>query len=146
MPAMSPEKLLERLSRGKPVRGHRVATAQMRTCGKCAASRIIDAFVPEGMRDWAVARMSARESGWDEIVQRAQTLPMLAPRQVILRAKTRNRWNGWGIKRASRFSRCSAIISTRPRRLPCWFWKRHPPSISASAFTNSWPRKPLWWN
>jgi DNA polymerase-3 subunit delta len=28
--------------------------------------------------------MSARESGWDEIVQRAQTLPMMAPVQVIL--------------------------------------------------------------
>ena len=46
--------------------------------------QIVEAFVPEGARDWAVARSSARESGWDEILQRAQTLPMLAPRQVII--------------------------------------------------------------
>ncbi len=46
--------------------------------------RIVEAFVPEGARDWAVARRSAREAGWDEILQRAQTLPMLAPRQVII--------------------------------------------------------------
>ena len=46
--------------------------------------RVLDAFVPEGVRDWAVARLSAREAGWDEILQRAQTLPMLAPRQVII--------------------------------------------------------------
>ena len=47
-------------------------------------NKIIEACVPEAARDWAVARLSAREAGWDEILQRAQTLPMLAPRQVII--------------------------------------------------------------
>ena len=28
--------------------------------------------------------LSAREAGWDEILQRAQMLPMLSPRQVII--------------------------------------------------------------
>ena len=39
---------------------------------------------PKELRDWALARLSAREAGWDEILQRAQTLPMLAQRQVII--------------------------------------------------------------
>ncbi len=38
----------------------------------------------ESARAWAVARLSAREAGWDEILQRAQMLPMLSPRQVII--------------------------------------------------------------
>ena len=47
-------------------------------------SKIIEVCVPEAARDWAVARMSAREAGWDEILRRAETMPMLAPRQVIV--------------------------------------------------------------
>jgi DNA polymerase-3 subunit delta len=46
-------------------------------------SRITNAYVQEGLRDWAIGHISAREAGWDEIVQRAQTLPMLAPVQVL---------------------------------------------------------------
>ncbi len=46
-------------------------------------NKIVEACVPEGVRDWAVARISAREAGWDEIVGRASTMPMLAERQVI---------------------------------------------------------------
>jgi DNA polymerase-3 subunit delta len=47
-------------------------------------ARILDACVPEAARAWAVARLSAREIGWDEILQRAQMLPMLSRRQVII--------------------------------------------------------------
>lgn len=47
-------------------------------------NKIIEATVPEGVRDWALARISAREAGWDEILGRAATMPMLAERQVIL--------------------------------------------------------------
>jgi DNA polymerase III delta subunit len=46
-------------------------------------NKIVEACVPEGVRDWAVARISAREAGWDEIAGRASTMPMLAERQVI---------------------------------------------------------------
>ena len=83
MPAASPEKLLEKLSQGKPVPAIVLQGTDSYLRETCR-NRIIDAFVPEGMRDWAVARLSARESGWDEILQRAQTLPMLAPIQVLL--------------------------------------------------------------
>jgi DNA polymerase-3 subunit delta len=82
MPAASPDKLLEKLSHGKPVAAIVLEGSDSYLREMCR-NRIIEAYVPEGMRDWAVGRMSARESGWDEIVQRAQTLPMMAPVQVI---------------------------------------------------------------
>jgi DNA polymerase III subunit delta len=82
MPALSPEKLVERISRGKAVPAivlHGTDAYLRDMCRK----QIIAAFVPEGTQDWAVARSSLRESGWEDILQRAQMLPMLAPRQVI---------------------------------------------------------------
>jgi DNA polymerase III subunit delta len=45
--------------------------------------KIVNAFVPDGLREWAVTKISARESGWDEVVGRAQMLPMLAQQQVV---------------------------------------------------------------
>jgi DNA polymerase-3 subunit delta len=83
MAEISPEKLFERLVNGKPVAAIVLRGTDPYLRDMCR-NRIIDAYVPEGMRDWAVARLSAREAGWDEILQCAQTLPMLAPRQVIV--------------------------------------------------------------
>lgn len=83
MAAASPEKLLERLVHGKPIAAVVLLGTDLYLREMCR-NRIIDALVPEGMRDWAVARLSARDSGWDEILGRAQTLPMLAPRQVVI--------------------------------------------------------------
>jgi DNA polymerase-3 subunit delta len=45
---------------------------------------LIEANVPEAVREWAVTRFSLREHDLDTILQQAQTLPMLAPRQVVL--------------------------------------------------------------
>jgi DNA polymerase-3 subunit delta len=83
MPGVSAEELLERLARGKPVAAVVLLGTDAYLRDMCR-TKIIEACVPEGARDWAVARLSARETGWDEILGRAQTLPMLAPRQVIL--------------------------------------------------------------
>jgi DNA polymerase-3 subunit delta len=80
---VSPEKLLERLANGKDVPAIVLKGTDSYLREMCR-NRIIDTFVPEGLRDWALTRLSAREAGWDEILQRAQTLPMLAPRQVIV--------------------------------------------------------------
>ncbi len=79
----SPEKLVERLARGQDINAIVLKGSDAYLRDMCR-KRIVDAFVPEGVRDWAIARLSAREAGWDEILQRAQTLPMLAPRQVII--------------------------------------------------------------
>jgi DNA polymerase-3 subunit delta len=83
MPAVSPEILAERLLSGKAVPAIVLQGTDSYLREMCR-NRIIEAFVLDGTRDWAVARLSAREAGWDDILQRAQTLPMLAPRQVII--------------------------------------------------------------
>lgn len=83
MPAASPDKLLAQLAQGKPIPAVVLEGTDHYLRDLCR-NKIIETCVPEGARDWGVARMSARESGWDEILGRAQTLPMLAPRQVIL--------------------------------------------------------------
>jgi DNA polymerase-3 subunit delta len=83
MPAVSPEKLIERLKQGKGVPAIVLLGTDSYLREMCR-NRIIETFVPDGVRDWAVAHVSPRESGWDEVIQRAQTLPMLASRQVIL--------------------------------------------------------------
>ena len=83
MPAASPEKLLERLAHGKPIAAVVLQGTDVYLREMCR-NKIVEAFVPEGLQDWAVARLSARDAGWDEILGRAQTLPMLAPRQVVI--------------------------------------------------------------
>src|SRR5271163_1793748 len=83
MAALSPDKLIERLLAGKSIPAI-VLLGEDHYLREMCRAKIIDACVPVELRDWAVARMSARDSGWDEILQRAQTLPMLAQRQVIV--------------------------------------------------------------
>ena len=83
MAEISPEKLIERLAGGKPVAAIVLLGADPYLRDMCR-NRIIEAYVPDELRGWALARLSAKEVGWDEILQRAQTLPMLAPRQVII--------------------------------------------------------------
>jgi DNA polymerase-3 subunit delta len=46
--------------------------------------RLVEAVVPEGARDWGVARYSAGDTDLAVILRQARTLPMLAPRQVII--------------------------------------------------------------
>ena len=81
MSEISPEKLIERLAAGKPIPAIVLHGTDPYLRDMCRKG-IVDACVPAAARDWALTRLSARESGWDEILQRAQTMPMLAPRQV----------------------------------------------------------------
>ena len=83
MPNLSPEKLLEKLAKGKPV-GAIVLEGSDPYLRDMCRNKIIDSYVPEPMRDWALARISVRGGDWSEIFQRAETMPMLAPCQVVL--------------------------------------------------------------
>jgi DNA polymerase-3 subunit delta len=83
MAGVSPDKLIERLASGKPIAAV-VLLGSDHYLREMCRNKIIEICVPESARDWAVARLSARGAGWDEILGRAQTLPMLAPRQVII--------------------------------------------------------------
>jgi DNA polymerase-3 subunit delta len=44
---------------------------------------LVEKFVPEAARAWAVSRLSAKDVSVDDVLQNAQSLPMLAPRQVV---------------------------------------------------------------
>ena len=83
MAQASAEKLLAHLADGKSIGAVLLLGADHYLREMCR-NRIIDACVPAAARDWAVARLSARDAGWDEILERAETLPMLAQRQVIV--------------------------------------------------------------
>jgi DNA polymerase-3 subunit delta len=83
MPEISAEKLIARLSTGKPVAAIVLLGTDSYLREMCR-NKIIEACVPEAAREWALARISVQDSGWDEVLQRAQTMPMLASRQVII--------------------------------------------------------------
>ena len=82
MATVSPEQLLGRLVKGKPVPGILLLGGETYLRELCAR-KISDAYVPEGVRDWGVTRFSADDDSLSAILGQAQTLPMLAPRQVI---------------------------------------------------------------
>lgn len=82
MAAYTPQKLLERIAKGKPVPGVLLLGRDVYLRDLCRR-KLLEAYVPAEARDWAVARFSAAENDWDEIFERAQTVPMLAPRQVL---------------------------------------------------------------
>ena len=80
--AQSPEKFVARLAQGKPIPAVVLLGSDSYLLEMCR-KKIVEAFVPDGLREWAVTKMSAREAGWNEVVGRAQMLPMLAQQQVI---------------------------------------------------------------
>jgi DNA polymerase-3 subunit delta len=77
------EQLLARVASGKPVPAITLLGSDFYLRDLCR-ERLIAAHLPEGTREWALTRMSAAESGWDAVFERAQMLPMLAPLQIIL--------------------------------------------------------------
>jgi DNA polymerase-3 subunit delta len=83
MPDISADKLVARLRTGKPVAAIVLLGTDSYLREMCR-NKIIEACVPEAAREWALARISVQDSGWDEVLQRAQTMPMLASRQVII--------------------------------------------------------------
>jgi DNA polymerase-3 subunit delta len=83
MARVSWEKMQTRLAAGKPIAAIVLEGDDVYLRDLCHR-QIIENFVPEGSRDWAVQRLSAKDASWDEVFQRAQTLPMLAAVQVLI--------------------------------------------------------------
>lgn len=83
MSELTPEKLLDRLARGKAVPAIVLLGTDIYLRELCR-KKIIDVCVPEAGRDWALARIPAEGGGWDEVLRRAQTMPMLSAQQVIV--------------------------------------------------------------
>jgi DNA polymerase III subunit delta len=83
MPELSPDKLIERLAKGRTVPAIVLEGTDPYLREMCR-NKIIDSCVPEGVRDWALGRVTVRGGDWSELFQRAETMPMLAPCQVVL--------------------------------------------------------------
>jgi DNA polymerase-3 subunit delta len=83
MPETSPTQLLERLQKGKPIPAIVLLGTDPYLRDLCR-NGIIQAYVPDAVRDWALARVSVQGGDWSEVFQRAETLPMLAQLQVVI--------------------------------------------------------------
>ncbi len=82
MPLSAAEQFLQKIGKGEPPPGILLLGDDLYWRDLCRA-KLVEAFAPEEAREWAVTRFSAEETGIERVLQQAQTLPMLAPRQVI---------------------------------------------------------------
>jgi DNA polymerase-3 subunit delta len=82
MASLSPHELLARLAKGKPIPAILLVGSDSYLRQFCR-SKLVEAYVAEGTRDWGVHKFSAGEDDISAILGQAQTMPMLAPRQVI---------------------------------------------------------------
>ena len=82
MPAVGPEELLARLGKGKAIPAVLLLGEETYLRDTCRAA-LIDAYVNEAARTWAVSRFSAERGDVQSALDQAQTLPMLSPHQVV---------------------------------------------------------------
>jgi DNA polymerase III delta subunit len=82
MPTAGAERLLDRLAKGQAPPVVVLLGADPYWRDLCRR-KLLEALVPESMRDWAVTRFTADEASPSEVVGRAQMQPMLAPRQLL---------------------------------------------------------------
>ncbi|HEV2288427.1 MAG TPA: DNA polymerase III subunit delta [Candidatus Acidoferrales bacterium] len=83
MPQATLENLLQRIAKGKAIPAVALMGADPYLRDRCRTA-FIEAFVPQAARDWAVAKIPARGGGWREMLDRAQTVPMLSPHQIVI--------------------------------------------------------------
>jgi len=82
MASVSPHELLARLAKGKPIPGILLVGTDTYLRDLCR-TKLVDAYVAEGTRDWGVRKFSADDDDISAILGQAQTMPMLAPQQVV---------------------------------------------------------------
>jgi len=83
MPRVSHQELLARLTKGKPIPAL-LLLGDEPFLRDASRAQLIETFVPEAARPWAVSRYSTDRNEIQAALEQAQTLPMLAPRQVVL--------------------------------------------------------------
>jgi DNA polymerase-3 subunit delta len=82
MARVSREELLGRLEKGKTIPAILLLGEEPYLRDSCR-TLLIERFVPESSRTWAVSRYSAERGETQAAVDQAQTLPMLSPQQVV---------------------------------------------------------------
>src|SRR5205809_8008960 len=83
MARISQEELLGRLGKGKPIAAILLLGAETYLRDKCR-EQLIERFVPEAARTWAVSRYSADCGEMQAAPEQAQTMAMLSPQQMVL--------------------------------------------------------------
>src|SRR5258708_24049441 len=79
---MWPEELVGRLEKGRPVPAILLLGEEPYLRDACRAG-LIERFVPEASRTWAVSRYSADRGETQAALDQAQTMAMLSPQQVV---------------------------------------------------------------
>jgi DNA polymerase III subunit delta len=87
MPALTSHELLSRLKKGEPVPAILLLGAEPYLRDICRA-QLIEQYVAEAARTWAVSRFSAERGDIEAALDQAQTLPMLSPQQVVFLENT----------------------------------------------------------
>lgn len=82
MAQVSLGELMARLEKGKTIPAVLLLGEEPYLRDGCRA-QLIEKFVPEAARTWAVSRYSAERGETQPALEQAQTLPMLAPKQVV---------------------------------------------------------------
>jgi len=82
MAQVSPEELLARLDRGKTIPALLLLGEEPYLRDECR-KRLIEKFVPEAARTWAVSRYSAARGETQAALDQAQTMAMLLPQQLV---------------------------------------------------------------
>jgi DNA polymerase-3 subunit delta len=82
MARISQKELLARLEKGKPIPAILLLGEEPYLRDACRA-QLIEKFVPEAVRAWAVSRYSADRGETQAALEQAQTLPMLARLQIV---------------------------------------------------------------
>lgn len=83
MPPVTLEQLRKKLDAKQPPACVLLLGSESFLREKCRAL-LIERTVPEGAREWAVAKLSARDTELDRVLQQAQMMPMLSPAQAIV--------------------------------------------------------------
>jgi len=82
MARISSEELLARLEKGKPIPAILLLGEEAYLRDACRA-QLIERFVPEPARAWAVSRYSAARGETQAALDQSQTMAMLSPQQVV---------------------------------------------------------------
>ena len=80
---ISADRFLEKLKSGKPIPGILLLGNESYLREICR-KKLIEVFADPNAAEWSVVRFSANEDSVETVVNQAQTMPMLVPRQVII--------------------------------------------------------------
>jgi len=82
MARLSMEQFRERLEKRKVIPAVLLLGDEPYLRDECRA-KLIEAYVPEAARTWAISRFSADRGGTQDALEQSQTLPMLSKQQVV---------------------------------------------------------------